>query len=143
MPGRWLNATVPTEAASGWSKTECNSALTHGHDDFGVTAIRLAALAQLRHRGVHGAGTGVEVTVPAAVAPVGPLGRASPVLGAADGISVRAHQRVDERREQLAEQVRRGLGQLLVQKPGRVDTGCGGQLAAERGIATSNTSRHQ
>ena len=38
-----------TASASGWSYTLCSSALTHGHDDFGVTLIRLAAK-WVRHR---------------------------------------------------------------------------------------------
>ena len=39
---------------------------------------------------------------------------------------VRRHQRVDERGQQLPQQIRAGLGQLLVQEAGRVDTArCG------------------
>lgn len=32
-----------TASASGWSWIECSRALTHGHDDFGLTDIRFAA----------------------------------------------------------------------------------------------------
>lgn len=39
IPGNW----ACTLAASGWSYTLCSSALTHGHEDFGVADMRLAA----------------------------------------------------------------------------------------------------
>jgi hypothetical protein len=78
---------------------------------------------QLRDRHVQGAGTGVEVTVPVAVAPVGPLGRDGAVSSAADRIGLRGQQCVDERAEQLTQQIRGRLGQVLLEQPGRVDTG--------------------
>ena len=50
-------------------------------------------------------------------------GLAGAVLGTAHAVGLRRQQRVDERVEQLAHQIRARLGQLLVQEPLRVDTG--------------------
>src|SRR4051794_22457116 len=57
-----------------------------------------------------------------AVAGVDPLGRAGAVLGAADRVGLGGHEGVDEGPEHLPQQIRAGLGQLLVQKVGRIDT---------------------
>ena len=54
---------------------------------------------------------------------VDPVRAAGAVLGAAHAVGLRGQQRVDERAEQLAHQIRAGLGQLLVQEQLRVDTG--------------------
>ena len=77
---------------------------------------------ELGDRDVQRAGSGVELPQPVAVADVGPLGRPGAVLGTADRVGLRGHERVDEGRQHLAQQVRTGLGQLLVQEVGRVDT---------------------
>jgi hypothetical protein len=77
---------------------------------------------QLGDRHVQGAGAGVEVPMPVAVAHVGPLAGPGAVLRAADRVCLSRHEGVDERGQHLAQQVRTGLGQLLVQEVGRVDT---------------------
>jgi len=77
-------------------------------------------------RHVHRADPGVEVPVTVAVARVGPIGAAGAVLGPADRVGLRAHQGIDERGQQVAQQVWGGVGQLLVQEPGRLDTGSSG-----------------
>ena len=80
-------------------------------------------LPELGHRDVQSAGAGVEVAVPVAVAAVDPLRGAGAVLGAADRVGLSRHQRVDERGEQLAQQIRARLGELFLEQAGRVDTG--------------------
>ena len=71
---------------------------------------------QLRDRHVQRPGAGVEVSVPVTVAGVDPLAAAPAVLGTADGVGLSRHQRVDEGAQQLPQQIRRGLGELLGQK---------------------------
>src|SRR5215217_3159790 len=65
-----------------------------------------------------------------AVAPVEAVRVTGAVLGAADAVGLRRQQRVDERAEQLPHQIRAGLGQLLVQEHGGVDTGVRGHRDA-------------
>jgi hypothetical protein len=52
------------------------------------------------------------------IARVGPLGRALPVRGAAEGVDLSAHQLLGEGLHHVAEQVGVGLDDLLA-KPGR------------------------
>ena len=90
---------------------------------------------QLGDRHVQGAGAGVEVPMPVTVTDIGPLGASSPVLGAADSIGLRGHQRVDEGGQHLPQQIRTGLGQLLGQEVGRVDTArCGHRVCLLRTV---------
>jgi hypothetical protein len=84
------------------------------------------ALPQLGHRHVQRADPGVQVAVPVAVAPVGPVRVSGAVLGAAHAVGLCRQQRVDERLEHLAHQIGAGLRQLLVQELLGVDTGCSG-----------------
>jgi hypothetical protein len=90
----------------------------------------VGARPQLRDRHLQGAGSGVEVAGPIAVADVDPGLAAPAVAGSADRVSFGAHEGVDEGREHLAQQVRWGLGQLLVQEVGRVDTARSGHRVA-------------
>lgn len=62
---------------------------------------------QLGNRDVDRAGTGVEVAVVVAVAGVRTVRARLAIGGAADRVAFRAHQRVDERGQQLVQQVRR------------------------------------
>ena len=78
--------------------------------------------AQLGDGHVQSAGAGVEVAVSVAVALVDPARAGLAVLGTADRVGLGAHERVDERGQHLPQQIRTGLGQLLVQEVGRVDT---------------------
>jgi hypothetical protein len=82
----------------------------------------VGAAAQLGDGQVQGARTGVELPGPIAVAAVGPALAALAVAGAADRVGLGAHEGVDEGLQHLPQQVRAGLGQLLVQEAGRVDT---------------------
>jgi hypothetical protein len=46
LPGDGIDEAVVlacTDAASGWSQTECSIVLAHGQDAFGVADMRLAA----------------------------------------------------------------------------------------------------
>src|SRR5690606_27461239 len=85
-----------------------------------------AALTQLGHRDVEGADPGVEVAVPVAVAGVDPLRGPFTVAGAAHRVGLGREQRVDERGEQITQQIRAGLIQLLGQELRGVDTGNSG-----------------
>jgi hypothetical protein len=80
-------------------------------------------LAELGDLQVQGAGPGVEVTGPVAVAPVGSIRAGLPVGGAADRVGLSRHQGVDERGQQLAQQIRARLGQLFLEQTSGVDTG--------------------
>ena len=106
------------------------------------------ALPQLRDRDIDRADPGVQVSMPVAVAAVGPLRAPDPVPGATHTVGLRRQQRVDERSEQLAHQVRAGLRQLLIQEPGRVDTGSDGhrdapfESAVEGSLEGSPGDRH-
>lgn len=65
-----------------------------------------------------------------AVAAVGPLGITGAIGGTAHAVRVRGEQRVDEALHQFAEQVGAGLGEVLVQELGGVDTGSSGHRCA-------------
>ena len=80
------------------------------------------ALAQLGHRQLHGAGTGVPLPGAVAVALVGPLGAAFAIVGAADLVGLGGHHRVRQRCDHLPQHVRGRLGQVLLQQRGRVDS---------------------
>ena len=71
---------------------------------------------------VQRAGPGIEVAVPVAVADVHPVRARHAVRGAADRVGLRGHERVDERGQHRAQQIRRRGRELVVQKAGRVDT---------------------
>src|SRR4051812_24556639 len=60
---------------------------------------------------------------PVAVAPVDPLQAAGAVLGTADGVGLRGQHGLDEGAEELAQQIRAGLGELFLEQAGGVDTG--------------------
>lgn len=65
----------------------------------------VGALPQLGDLHVDGAGAGVEVAVPVAVATVHPVVADRAVAGATDLVGVGGHQLVDERAEHLPQQV--------------------------------------
>jgi hypothetical protein len=83
-----------------------------GQGRFGAAAAleqpvrEVRALPQLGDRHVQGAGAGVEVAVPVAVAVIGPVVAAFAVGGAADRVGLRRHQGVDHRGQQRTQQVR-------------------------------------
>ncbi|SNR99771.1 hypothetical protein SAMN06272737_1612 [Blastococcus mobilis] len=82
--------------------------------------------AQLGDRHLQRAGAGVELPGPVAVAAVRAGLAALAIAGAADCIGLGRHERVDERGEHLPQQIGAGLGQLLVEEGGGVDTArCG------------------
>src|SRR5829696_4685288 len=66
----------------------------------------VGALTQLRERQLDRAGAGVELPGPVAVAAVDPLLRDGAVGSATDRVGLSRHQRVDERGQQLAQQIR-------------------------------------
>jgi hypothetical protein len=66
----------------------------------------IAAGAQLGDPDVQRADPGVEIPVPVAVARVHPLRADLAVAGTADRVGLRSHQRGDERRHHLSQQVR-------------------------------------
>jgi hypothetical protein len=68
--------------------------------------------------------------VPVAVAAVGPLRVTDAEGGTTDAVGVGREQRVDEPLHQLAQQIGAGLGKVLVQKLGGVDTGASGHRCA-------------
>ncbi len=86
----------------------------------------VGALPQLRDLHLERAGAGVELAGTVAVAPVHALRAGLPVRGAAHGVGLGRHQRVHERLQQLAQQIRRRLGELFLQQARRVDTSSDG-----------------
>ena len=78
-------------------------------------------MAQFRHRHVDRADTGVKVAVAIPVAVVDPLGGYNSVFGAADGVSLGGEDLVDKPLQHLAHQIRRRLGQQIIQIGCRVD----------------------
>jgi hypothetical protein len=88
--------------------------------------IAARSLPQLRDRHVQRPGPGIKVTVPVTVADIDPARAWHPVWGAADRVSLCRHQRIHERSQHRAQQVRRRGLQLVMQKPGRIDTARGG-----------------
>src|SRR3954453_18656557 len=76
----------------------------------------VAARAQFRDRPLKGADTGVGLPGPVAVAAIRAGLAALTSGGTADGVGLGGHERVDERRKHLPQQIRTGLSQLLVQE---------------------------
>jgi hypothetical protein len=99
-----------------------------GQRPFGALAAleqplrEVAAGAQLRNRQIDRTDASVEIPVPVAVSAVDPLFGAFAIAGAAHGVGLGAHQRLDERGHQLAQHVRARLGELVGQHRGRIDT---------------------
>jgi collagen type II alpha len=86
----------------------------------------VAARPELRDRHVQRPGAGIEVPVPVAVADIHPVRARHAVRGTADRVGLGRHQRVHERGQHRAQQIRGRGRELVVQKAGRVDTaGCG------------------
>ena len=79
------------------------------------------AVAQLRDRKIQCACTGVELAVPVPVALVGPIGATFAVAGAAQGVRFGPEQGVDERGQQLTQNVRVAGGESFGEHSGQVD----------------------
>jgi hypothetical protein len=68
------------------------------------------------------ADAGVEVAVAVAVAGGDPFGRTLAVAGAADRVGLGTHERLDERGEHVAQQIRAASGELVGERLVRVDS---------------------
>jgi hypothetical protein len=86
--------------------------------------------------------------VPVPVATVDPLRCHSDVLGATDRVGLSREQRVDERAEELTQQIRARPGELFLEQAGRVDTGVDGhhrvllRVGCRRSLEGSRGGRH-
>jgi hypothetical protein len=77
--------------------------------------------AELGDRDVDRADPGIQLAVPVAVSGVHPLRIGLAVIGATHRVRVSGEQRVDHRGQQRAQQIRRRVGQALLQQGGRVE----------------------
>src|SRR5690348_7269234 len=80
-------------------------------------------MTQPRDRQINAPGPGIPAPAPVAITGAGALAAALAVGGAADRISLRAHQRLSERLDHRPEKIRARLSRLLVQPARHVDTG--------------------
>ena len=81
----------------------------------------VCVLAQLGHREVDRADSGVEWAVAVTVALGLSVGARPALLGSEDGVGIRAEQRVDDVRQQGTHKIRRRFGEGLAKQASRVD----------------------